>query len=147
LEAEHKQILGVLQNFDLKSAKNRDELDSKLSAYFKSQSLRNFFAKSIKRNAEGEFEWQINLDTISKNIGEIMKPVLYNEVQPKINVPTLFLGGQLSEYMPQEGVMRIPDFFENHSFESIPNAGHWLHAENPKDFLAAFFNFLDSTTD
>ena len=28
--------------------------------------------------------------------------------------------------------------------ETISNAGHWLHAENPKDFFAAVINFVNS---
>jgi len=145
LEAEHKEILSSLQNLDVKSIKNREELDDRLSAYFNSQSLRNFFAKSIKRNAEGRFEWQLNIDAISKNINEIMKPVLYRGMQPKIVTPTLLIGGELSNYMPKYGICNADDFFENHRFSSIPNAGHWLHAENPKDFLASILNFLNSS--
>jgi len=39
----------------------------------------------------------------------------------------------------QAGITR---HFPQSKLIEIPRAGHWLHAENPKDFLAAFLAFI-----
>ncbi len=34
--------------------------------------------------------------------------------------------------------------FPNHRLETIPDAGHWLHADNPKLFSEKMLGFIDS---
>jgi pimeloyl-ACP methyl ester carboxylesterase len=36
----------------------------------------------------------------------------------------------------------ITRHFPNANVLTIANAGHWLHAENPKDFYSAVLDFL-----
>ena len=41
-----------------------------------------------------------------------------------------------------EDEMIIKERFPNAEIKKIANAGHWLHAENPKDFTAEVLDFL-----
>ena len=38
----------------------------------------------------------------------------------------------------------LKEEFENYSIMKIKNAGHWVHAENPKDFINSVDEFLSS---
>ncbi|NJN78402.1 MAG: alpha/beta hydrolase, partial [Saprospiraceae bacterium] len=46
--------------------------------------------------------------------------------------PTLFIRGENSKYIKDDDVLDIQDLFPMMQLESIKNAGHWVHAENPK---------------
>ena len=55
---------------------------------------------------------------------------------------TLFLKGENSGYISTNEEPIIEAHFPNAKIVQITNAGHWLHAENPKDFYAEVINFL-----
>jgi esterase len=56
--------------------------------------------------------------------------------------PTLFLRGANSRYVLDEDIPRIYDCFTQAIVQTIPDAGHWVHVDQPaalaqkvKDFL------------
>ena len=57
--------------------------------------------------------------------------------------PTLFLTGANSTYVRPSNHTAILRQFPNATFTSIPDAGHWLHAENPREFEDAVRAFLN----
>ena len=72
----------------------------------------------------------MNLKEIEKNIGEILV---------KINVyknptDTLFIRGEMSNYILEEDFQNVLESFHNGVIKTIPKVGHWLHAENPIEF-------------
>jgi len=50
--------------------------------------------------------------------------------------------GQNSDYVRPEYHPRILELFPNAQFVEIPDAGHWLHAEQPRAFISAVRAFL-----
>ena len=46
------------------------------------------------------------------------------------------------EHFNFEDENNLPDEFENYSIKKIQNSGHWVHAENPKDFITSVLDFL-----
>ena len=55
---------------------------------------------------------------------------------------TLFLKGENSDYITQNEALIIDAHFPENKIVTIENAGHWLHAENPKQFYEQVFEFL-----
>jgi pimeloyl-ACP methyl ester carboxylesterase len=70
---------------------------------------------------------------------EIGKPLPENAVFKK---PTLFIRGGNSNYILDEDFENIQLHFPNSRIETIPNVGHWLHAENPQLFYEISSSFL-----
>ncbi len=60
----------------------------------------------------------------------------------KVKNNTLFLLGENSNYFNVEDENNLSDEFENYSIKKIQNSGHWVHAENPKDFITSVLDFL-----
>jgi pimeloyl-ACP methyl ester carboxylesterase len=58
------------------------------------------------------------------------------------NGPTLFLKGAKSDYILSSDEPIIHQYFPKAKIVSIKNAGHWVHAENPTDFISETSNFL-----
>ncbi|MGO4918337.1 alpha/beta fold hydrolase [Maribacter spongiicola] len=56
--------------------------------------------------------------------------------------PTLFLRGDKSEYVTKNDTEIIRRHFPKATVETIDNAGHWLHAENPDQFFEKSLTFL-----
>jgi pimeloyl-ACP methyl ester carboxylesterase len=57
-------------------------------------------------------------------------------------LPALFVRGSKSKYITDEDQSEIARQFGNATFATIPNAGHWLHAEQPEAFSKAILDFL-----
>lgn len=55
---------------------------------------------------------------------------------------TLFLAGAMSEYVKAEMRLHIHGIFPAAKFAKIPRAGHWIHAERPREFEAALRVFF-----
>jgi pimeloyl-ACP methyl ester carboxylesterase len=58
--------------------------------------------------------------------------------------PVLFLTGGLSTYVLPEHRDSIRALFPKARFARIPDAGHWLHAEKPREFEETVRAFLDA---
>jgi esterase len=56
--------------------------------------------------------------------------------------PTLFIYGSRSDYVAGPGLARIRELFPLARLRAIPNAGHWVYADQPEPFAAALAEFL-----
>ncbi|MEP3922032.1 alpha/beta fold hydrolase, partial [Nonlabens ulvanivorans] len=59
-----------------------------------------------------------------------------------INIPTLFVRGANSGYINDNDFVIIEHAFAKADLKTIPNAGHWLHAEQPEIFYNTVTSFL-----
>lgn len=134
----HQLILEGLNALDLSSLQSRKEADEQLAAFIPELGIRQFLLKSLGRDANG-FAWKVNLPVIAEQIEEVGKAL---EVGTVFDGPTLFLGGANSSYIQQQDLPDINTHFPNSDWISIPNAGHWLHAEQPQAVVAEMRKFL-----
>jgi pimeloyl-ACP methyl ester carboxylesterase len=70
------------------------------------------------------------------NIGQALEGFAY------FTNPTLFLRGENSTYITEDDIDTIEEIFPMAQYRTIDGAGHWLHAENPKQFFEEVLNFL-----
>jgi 3-oxoadipate enol-lactonase len=60
-----------------------------------------------------------------------------------IDVPTLLVAGAVDQVGHPAGMKRVADMIKGCEFASVSGSGHYPWAENPAEFNAAFFGFLD----
>lgn len=120
-------------------ASGRKEIEDQLAKSITDKGEMLFLLKNLYRKENGEFGLKINLEAIENNYEEIIGEVIFNK---PLNTPTLFIKGQNSNYITENDKILIPQNFTKVSFITISNAGHWVHAENPEDFLMAINEFL-----
>ncbi|MDG2436914.1 MAG: alpha/beta hydrolase, partial [Polaribacter sp.] len=77
--------------------------------------------------------------SLTENNPEVGAPLTSFAVFEK---DTLFLKGEKSDYITENERPIIEAHFPNSKIIKIANAGHWLHAENPKDFYREVAEFL-----
>ena len=82
----------------------------------------------------------MNIPVIVKNMSTILGEIP-NEVS---ETKSLFLRGEKSNYILESDFEKINDVFTSSTFETIYNAGHWLHAENPNDFYNIVSEFIEN---
>jgi pimeloyl-ACP methyl ester carboxylesterase len=102
--------------------------------------LRQFLLKNLERSNEGVLSVKCNLSlfrTYPERIGKALPE------EPKIQTPTLFIRGLESSYIEDADVITLQRQYPNFELVSIPNAGHWLHAEQPIVFGEAVAKFLN----
>lgn len=135
----HHEILDGLNAIDFSIHKTRKQVDDKLAETIKDFGVRQFLLKSTYWKSKGELAFRFNIKSLTENNNEV------GEALPSFTVfngATLLLKGENSGYIATEDESLIKAHFPNAKVVSIANAGHWLHAENPKDFYAALIRFL-----
>ncbi|WP_282031728.1 alpha/beta fold hydrolase [Winogradskyella eximia] len=135
----HDAILEGLSNLDFSDIKTRGEADEKLSKYVTEAGTRMFLLKNLYWVEKGQLGLRINLDSLKENVSEVGEALPIHAIFEK---DTLFLRGDRSEYIAETDEALIHRHFPNSRIITISNAGHWLHAENPKEFYDAVMNFL-----
>ena len=140
----HKSVLLALNSVDLKVVKTRKEVETMLRISLKDEGTIQFLLKNLYWKNEDELDWRFALKEIEANIDHVGDSLPGNEMT---TIPTLFLRGERSGYINEENEKIIRERFSNSTIETISNAGHWLHAENPTAFLVRtliFFNDKNS---
>jgi len=133
-------IFNGINETNLSSFKSRSEINEAISDFISDIGERNFVLKNLKRIDSG-FEWSPNIILLQKSLIEISSKV---KLRSKIFNETLFLFGQNSQYYNSDDIKNLSIDFENFNIKIISNSGHWIHAENPSDFLSSVDNFLSS---
>lgn len=138
----HIQVLNAMQNMDFDKVSSRSDVEEALATTITSQSLRLFIMKNLYRVNKDRFAWRLNVEAITSNIDNVMEGV--PKLQEYIK-PALFVRGALSDYILDEDKESILSYFPQAKFADIPEAGHWVHADNPDDLCKVFNTFLGSS--
>ena len=117
----------------------RKEIDNKLKKSIEQPELRNFLMKNIFRKDNTRFDFRFNLQSLSKNIDKIGEKV---DSAEKFTGEVYFFKGSRSEYIMDSDKDLIQKLFPKAKFIKIQNAGHWLHADNPNDFLSELLSLI-----
>jgi esterase len=138
-EPAHAEILAALFALNLKSFGTRQEIEEALAPEIPNPILRRFLLKNLGRNIAGEFFWKINLQGIAENYPRLREPI--SPTAP-FTGPTLFIRGTKSNYINPEDGSAIFQLFPHSEIQNIAGAGHWVHADQPAEFLRLALNFL-----
>lgn len=136
----HDQILEGLSSLDFNVLESRTEADKTLSHYVSDFGTRQFLLKNLYWVEKGKLGLRMNLEVLKTNVEEVGEAL---PISNTFSGDTLFLRGDKSEYIALNDTSLIKMQFPNSSIETIANAGHWLHTENPDDFYDCVMRFLD----
>ncbi|SMX32046.1 alpha/beta fold hydrolase [Actibacterium lipolyticum] len=129
-------LIAAMRAVDLSKVEKRSDADAQLSQHVPEASVRAFLLQSLDVKAKS---WRLNLDVLE---AEMSKIVGWPGAVGHFDGPTLFLSGADSDYVRSEYRPLIKTLFPAAKFAKIPGAGHWLHAEKPREFEAALQAFL-----
>lgn len=133
----HQHILEGMHAVKLDGVVSRKEAEQELNKYIESPGVIQFLLKNLYWKSKGHLAWKMNLKVLEEKMDEILSAL------PEIEsgVPTLFISGELSNYVLAEDHDEITSLFYDAEFKVIHGAGHWVHAETPSLFLETLLSF------
>ncbi len=129
----------AMRGLDLTGVTTRGEADRRLMASIPDPGLRAFFLQSLDLKATPP-AWRLNLDVLEAEMARI---VGWPGTEGRFDGPTLFLAGSESQYIRPEHREPIRAQFPAARFAKLLGAGHWLHADKPREFEDTVRAFLD----
>lgn len=133
-----QQMIDAMRHVDLHAINTRSEADAQLAHHIDAPSVRAFLLQSLDVQAR---RWKLNLDVLQADMDKIIG---FPDIEGRFDGPALFLTGADSDYVTRDHRPRIKSLFPKARFAKIPNAGHWLHADKPREFEATVAAFLES---
>jgi pimeloyl-ACP methyl ester carboxylesterase len=83
-------------------------------------------------------DWRFNLNALENHIEDILAEVPFSSA---IQLPTLFIKGEISNYILNEDHAQLERYFPNCKIPEMKNSGHWPHAESPELFFQEVLTF------
>lgn len=138
----HEDIFGTLASLDLKNLENRQQAENYLLGRISDKPTVQFLMKNLTRTGEtGAFSWKMNFEAISNSYEKILSPVGAGQIP--FRGASLFVRGGKSKYITNDDFPLIRSLFPGADIKTVPNVGHWVHAEAPKELLHYLIDFLD----
>ncbi len=135
----HQQILSALNAADLTAIVSRQEVENILIKQLHDVGVVQWLMKNLKRESGESFSWKFNLVGLTREVENIGEALPEESYFPN---PVLFIRGGKSNYISDEDIDSITQIFPMAKLATLPLAGHWVHAEQPEEFLAVVHSFL-----
>jgi esterase len=131
-------LITAMRGLDLTGLSSRLDANRLLASSVAEDGTRAFLLQSLDLKSVPP-RWRLNLDVLEAEMARITG---WPDTQGRFDGPSLFLTGALSDYVLAEHRATIKALFPAAIMAKIPGAGHWLHAEKPREFEAAIRAFL-----
>ena len=135
----HQIIFDALLSLDLDLIKTRKEAEEHLRKTISDPGVLQFLLKNLYWSDREKLEWRFNLHVLYREIEEILAGV----PSGRVDVKTLFIRGEKSNYILESDYDAIQKQFPNSDIATIAGAGHWVHAEKAKEFYNVVMSFID----
>ncbi len=141
---DHRTIIDALLNVNLNIHASRQSVDKELQDAIPNKMVRSFLLKNLGRDEDKQLYWKFNLQVLSDHLQDIMDG--FSDIKGKVSFPedkpVFLVRGEDSPYVHEDDMQEVRTFFPSVQTANIPNAGHWLHAEQPELFLKTVLYFM-----
>lgn len=132
-------LLNTLRALDLSSVGSRSEADETLAADIPDDRVRGFLLQNLRPGDDGYY-WEPNLDLLCRSLSRIGEfPDTDGKTYDRL---VLWVAGEKSDYIRPEHTPAMRELFPRMLKVTIKGAGHWIHSEKPREFLAALRRFF-----
>jgi esterase len=136
------RIIKAMMSIDFDRIESRTEIGEILKHSITDEKVRMFIMKNLFRKPHAQLDWRPALNEIYHNLDYIFESITADGIYKGAS---LFITGDASDYVVESDKAQILNHFPKTIFSVIPNAGHWVHADNPEEFLMELFAFLGTT--
>jgi len=129
----------------------RKDADAHLAATIDDPILRSFaLTNLVPDRAEGGMKWRIGIKSIARNMGIIggfdlgqglQRPA--SDLGLKFERDAFFIQGGASSFIRSTHLPEIGLLFPRFKVQTMRNAGHWVHSEDPEATIRNVQRFLD----
>ena len=131
----------AMRGIDTMAVTSRGEVQRILDQSIHDPGTVGFLMQNLVSRNE-HYDWRINLPALSAAMGELaaFPPELKGMI---FDGPTTLLIGSQSDYVSTGDRALFRDYFPKARIVEIEDAGHWVHADRPDEFIAALEEALD----
>jgi len=140
----HQQLLNTLAELDLSQLRSRQEADKLLAEKIPEAPVRQFLLSNLKAD-QGVWSWQFNLPVLQSQLTQITGNLALTRAP--FEGPALFVGGADSDYLLPADLPQIQALFPQAHCQWLPQAGHWVHIDQPTALLSILQEFLWETNE
>lgn len=131
----HESIFAGLLAVKAARPQNRQQAKIEIAKGIRDEGVQQFMLKSFDPKSPDSFKF--NLSGLQQNYHNLM------DWQPvKADIPTLFIKGDLSDYLQTKDTETVLRQFPNAKLFVVSHADHWVHAEKPETVVRAIQKFL-----
>lgn len=138
----NQHIIDALEKVNLDELKSRKEVEEILSKYITDMVTLQFLLKNLYWDDEKRLAWRFNLEALKTNAKQVGEATIMPSAP--LTMPVLFVRGGKSAHIFNSDSRLIHQMFANAKIVTIPEAGHWVHADRPKEFYEVVIEFLMS---
>ncbi len=134
-----RAYVAAMQALPLAPGLARRDADATLAVTIPEPGIRAFLLQSLRFETDPP-SWRLGLAEIAAAM-----PAIEDFSPPPgaaYGGPTLVMAGARSPYIRAEDHAAFRALFSRVQFATVPDAGHWIHAENPAGFLDVLAPFL-----
>ena len=136
----NQDIIDALEKINLAEVKSRKEVEALLSQDIKDFGTMQFLLKNLYWDDNQKLAWRFNLEALKANLASVAEATPMPSIP--LQIPVLFVKGGKADYIFNSDIKLINEMFSNAKIETIPEAGHWVHADKPVEFYGIVNTFL-----
>jgi esterase len=143
-EPSHMDMMVAMLAVPLDEVASRSDADAFLASAIPERFVRSFLLKSLSKQPDGTYRWQLNLPALMNDYDDI----LGWPGSGSYGGPALFVGGTRSKYLNADRDRElIQSLFPHSEIHMLEGAGHWIHSERPEEIRELLVSFLDAVPD
>lgn len=137
-------LLQAVMGINLSRLESRAEVDEALRESIAAPALRAMLLQNLQRR-EGRLAWRIHWRGIADSLPQLLDfrvPALKGVESEQGSVSTLLVRGGRSDYVTEQGLLRMRELFPLLEVSELPQAGHWLQADQPAALVQCLQDWL-----
>lgn len=135
----HLEYFRAFRELDFSQIHSRKEAEIAFLPFAPDMGVRQFLLKNLEADSAGGFKIKINLKAIENYYDEIIGAIDFKNAFTK---STHFILGEKSGYLKESDKPFIEQHFLTSTYHTVSKAGHWVHADNPAEFLSIINQIL-----
>lgn len=135
----HETIFRALSSIDIHALASRKEAEDLLADSIPEAGVRQFLLKNLTRNTDGTYAWKFNLKALFDHYEQVLEAI---QSDCPFQGKTAFIRGARSGYIKNDDWEGITHLFPDATLFTIPDAGHWVHADQPQLLLDVIMRWL-----
>lgn len=139
----HLALIEAMQSLPLEELAGRADAATILEeAGVEEPGIRQFLLQNLMRR-DGGYAWRLNLEALRRHLDDLASfPARWPHAA--YLGPARFLAGARSDYIQPRYYPAIFRLFPAASVQTIDDAGHWVHADQPEAFTEAVRDFMEN---
>lgn len=129
---------------------SRAEIDRELSKTIPDFGMRSFLGQNLVVQGDGSYRWRVDFEILMSNMPKLAQ---FYTPPPEGPFPAVtssdlpggvhFIRGSKSGYVREKHFPTIYAFFPEAHIHTLQDAGHWLHADKPQEFVQMLGGILE----